>query len=98
MTFKGYIDSKRLLDRCQYFDMLKGKKMTAMLPRHWKKSLNSGVIIPTKMRQCNACKYGILCVTCNNQIDENKEFEANLYLLKREKPNVRGHMLPYYVV
>ena len=26
MTFKGFNDSKRLLDRSQYFDMLKGKK------------------------------------------------------------------------
>ena len=54
--------------------------------------------MPTKMRQCNACKDRILCVTCNNQYKENKEFEANLNLLKREKPNDRGHMLPYYVI
>ena len=26
MTFKGFNDSKRLLDRSQYFDMLDGKK------------------------------------------------------------------------
>ena len=26
MTFKGFNDSKRLLDRSQYFNMLKGKK------------------------------------------------------------------------
>ena len=26
MTFKGFNDSNRFLDRCQYFDMLKGKK------------------------------------------------------------------------
>ena len=25
MTFKGFTDSKRLLDRSQYFDILKGK-------------------------------------------------------------------------
>ena len=55
MTFKGFNDSKRLLDRSQYFDMLHGKKITAMLPRSWKKSFNNGVIIPTKMRQCNDC-------------------------------------------
>ena len=65
MTFKGFNDSKRLLDRSQYFDMWEVKKITAMLPRSWKKSFNNGVIIPTKMRQCNACKDGILCVTCN---------------------------------
>ena len=66
MTFKGFNDSKRLLDRSHYFDMLDGKKITAMLPRSWKKSFNNGVIIPPKMRQCNACKDEILCVTCNN--------------------------------
>ena len=98
MTFKGFNDSKRLLDRSQYFDMLDGKKISAMLPRSWKKSFNNGIVIPTKMRHCNACKDGILCVTCNNQINENKEFEANLNLIKREKPNDRGHMLPYYII
>ena len=97
MTFKGF-NSKRLLDRSQYFDMLKGKKITAMLPRSWKKSFDNGVIIPTKMRQCIACKDGILCITCNTKINENKEFEANLNLLKREKPNDRGYMLPYYKI
>ena len=98
MTFKGFIDSKRLLDRSQYFDMLNGEKITAMLPRSWKKSFNNGVIIPTKMRQCNECKDGILCVTCNNKINENKEFEANLNLLKRKAPNEFGYMLPYYKI
>ena len=98
MTFKGLNDSKRLLDRSQYFNMLKGKKITAILPRSWKKSFENGVIIPTKMRQCNSCKDGILCSTCINQINENKEFEANLNELKRRKPNDFGHMLPYYVI
>ena len=98
MTFKGFNDSKRLLNRSQYFDMLDGKKITAMLPRSWKKSFNNGVIIPAKMRQCNACKDEILCVTCNNRIDENKEFEANLNLLKRKAPNEFGYMLPYYKI
>ena len=85
MTFKGFNDSKRLLNRSQYFDMLDGKKITAMLPRSWKKSFKNGVKIPTKMRQCNSCRDGILCTTCNNQINENKEFEANLNELKRKK-------------
>ena len=98
MIFKGFNDSKRLLDRSQYFDMLDGKKITAVLPRSWKKSFDNGVIIPTKMRQCNACKDGILCTTCHNQINENKEFEANLNELKRKTPNDFGHMLPYYVI
>ena len=50
------------------------------------------------MRQCNACKDGILCVKCNIRINENKEFEANLYLLKRKAPNDFGYMLPYYKI
>ena len=46
MTFEGFNDSKSLLDRSQYFIMLQGKKITTMLLRSWKKSLNNGVIIP----------------------------------------------------
>ena len=42
------------------------------------------------MRHCNMCKDGILCITCNSQINENKELEANLNELKREKPNDFG--------
>ena len=84
MTFKKFNDSKRLIDRSQCFDMLDGKQIKAMLPRSWKKSFNNGVIIPTKMRQCNACKEEILCTTCFNQINGNKGFEANSYLLKRK--------------
>ena len=34
-------------------------------------------MIPKKMRVCNECKDGILCTTCNNQVNENKEFAAN---------------------
>ena len=55
MTFKGFNDSKRLLDRSQHFKMIEGKKISAMLPRSWKKSFNSGVVIPAKMRFCNVC-------------------------------------------
>ena len=98
MTFTGFNDSKRLLNRSQYFDMLKGKKITAMLPRSWKNSFNNGIITPTKMRHCNECKDGILCTTCNNLINENKEIEANLNLLKRDVPNQFGHMLPYFFI
>ena len=98
MTFKGFNDSKRILDRSQYFNMLKGKKIKAILPRSWKKSFENGVIISTKMRHCNTCKDGVLCITCKNQTKENKEFEANLNLLKRDVPNRFGHMLPYYVI
>ena len=34
------------------------------------------------MRFFNEYKDGILCTTCNNQINENKEVEANLNELK----------------
>ena len=54
-TFKGFNDSKRLLDRSQYFEMIEGKKISAMLPRSWKKSFDSGKIIPARMRYCNEC-------------------------------------------
>ena len=96
-TFKGLNDSKRLLDRSQYFKMKEGKKISAMLPRSWKKSFGSGIIIPTKMRFCNDCNDKIMCNRCNNQINENKEFEANLNELKRHPPNEFGYMHPFYI-
>ena len=48
------------------------------------------------MRRCTESKFEILCDECNNQFEENKEFEANSNLVKREAPNQFGHMLPYY--
>ena len=95
-TFKGFNDSKRLLNRYQSFNMKESKKISAMLPRSWKKSFDSGIIKPTKMRFCNECNDKIMCYRCNKKINENKEFEANLNLLKREAPNELGYMLPYY--
>ena len=95
-TFKGFNDSNRLLDRSQYFKMKEGKIISAMLPRSWKKSFDSGIIIPVKMRFRNECNGKKTCDKCNNQINENKEFEANLNELKRHAPNDFGHMLPYY--
>ena len=35
--------------------MIEGKKISAMLPRSWKKSFDSGIIIPAGMRYCNEC-------------------------------------------
>ena len=69
-----------------------------MLPRSCKKSFDSGIIIPTKMRFCNECNNKKVCDRCNNQINENKEFEANLNELKRHAPNKHGYMLPYYKI
>ena len=97
-TFKGFNDSKRLLDRSQYFKMIEGEKKSAMLPKSWKKSFDSGIITPTKMRFCNECNDNKMCIKCINQINENKEFEANLNELKRKAPNKFGYMLPYYII
>ena len=49
------------------------------------------------MRRCNECENKILCTTCNNQVNENKEFEVHLNLLKRKAPEQFGHMLRYFV-
>ena len=38
-SFKVFNDSKRLLDRSQDVKMIDGKKISAMLPKTWKKSL-----------------------------------------------------------
>ena len=94
MTFKSFNDSKRVLDRSQYFDMLEGKKISAMLARSWKNSFINGIRLPTKMRLCDECKYGMLCTTCTNQVNENKEFETKLILLKRRVPIEFVLMLP----
>ena len=97
-TFKGFNNTKRLLDRSQYNKMIEGKKISAFLPKSWKKSFNSGIIIPTKTRFCNECNDKKVCNKCINQINENKEFEANLNELKRHQPNEFGYMLPFYKI
>ena len=96
MTFRGFNDSKRLLNRSEYFDMLEGKKISAFLPRSWKKSFDNGIVIPVRMKRCIDFKGKILCDECNNQVNENKKFETNLKFLKRDIPNQFSHMLPYY--
>ena len=50
------------------------------------------------MRFCTECNDNKMCVKCNNHINESKEFEANLNLLKRNAPNEFGYMLPYYII
>ena len=97
-TFKGFDDSKRLLDRFQYFKMIEGKKVSASLPKSWKKSFDSGIIIPKIMRLCNECNDKKVSNNCNNQINEIKEIVANLNELKRHPPNEFGQMLPYYII
>ena len=41
-TFKGFSESKRVVDRSQYFRMLVGVKVIANLPLIWKRSFNLG--------------------------------------------------------
>ena len=48
------------------------------------------------MRFCNECNDKRMCNRCNIQINENKEFEANLNFLKIQAPNKLGHMLPRF--
>ena len=69
-----------------------------MLPKNWKKSFISGIVIPTKLRFCNECSKKKRFDRCRNQINENKEFKANINLLRRQPPNQFGRMLPYYRV
>ena len=78
--------------------MIEGKGVSALLPKGWKKLFDSGIIIPTRMRFCNECNDKKICNKCKNQINEKKDFEANLYELKRHSPNEFGYMLPYYKI
>ena len=96
--FRGFNDTKWLLDGSQYFKMIEGEKISDMLPRSWKKSFGSGIILPTKMRFCNECNDNKMCNKCINQINENKELEAILNFLKRGSPNEFGYMLPCYII
>ena len=42
--------------------MTEGKKVSAMLPKSWRKSFNIGVVIPAKMRFCNECSKKIVVI------------------------------------
>ena len=48
------------------------------------------------MRLCNKCSKEKNCDSCNNQVNENKEYEANLKSLTRPASCEIGHMLPYF--
>ena len=61
------------------------------------KSFSQGVVIPPKMKNCSGCKKDILCENCDNVVNQNKKFSANLNELKREAPNESGYMLPNYI-
>ena len=47
-AFKGFNDSKQLLDRSQNFKMIMGKKTSALLPKGWDKLFNNGIVLPKK--------------------------------------------------
>ena len=74
--------------------MIEGKKISAMLPKSWKKSFSNGISVPAKMRFCDEWNHDIFCDRCNDEINENRQFEVNLNLLKRQAPNQLGYMLP----
>ena len=96
MAFKDVNDSKQVLDCSHFCKMIEGKIISAMIPKTWKKSLNGGVVKPTKLRFCNECTDKRTCIRCNSQIKETKEFEVNLNELKRQPLNQFVHMLPYF--
>ena len=95
-TFKGFGDVNRLLDSKNYFQMQQGEKVIGKFPLSWKKSFESGVIIPSKERNCKKCKDN-LCEDCELKTKQFKEFEANLNEIKRKPPNEFGYMLPYHI-
>ena len=98
-TFKGFSDIERLLDSKKYFDMQQGKKLLEQFSSFVEKiSFETGVIIPSKTRDCENCIDSILCEECKLKTKQVKEFEANLNELKRRPPDKNGYMLPYYIV
>ena len=54
-NFKSFNGSKRLLDFYQYFNMIDGKKLSAILPKSCNKSFNNEIVIPVKMRFWDEC-------------------------------------------
>ena len=97
-TFKGFTNVSDDLGRKEYFNMYNGDKLVAKVPLSWKKSFSQGVVIPHKMRICNKCSKDILCDDCDNLVNQNKEFSANLNELKRQPPNEFGYKLPKYII
>ena len=68
--------------------MIKGEKISALLPKIWKKAFNRQVVIPAKTRFCNACNDEFFCDRCNNRVNEIKEIEAILIPLKDNLTNL----------
>ena len=76
--------------------MIEGNKVSELLPKSWRKSFHSEIVISTKKRFCIECNDKRVCNKCNIQLNENKEFEANLNLSEWQPPNQFDRMLPYY--
>ena len=89
-TFRGFNESERLLDRSQILERIDGEKKSALLPKSLKKSFDNGIVTPPKVRTCNECSKDKCCDRCNSQVKEDKEFEANINLIKRKAPNEIG--------
>ena len=77
--------------------MTNGGKLIAKVPLSWKKSFSQGVVIPLNMKNCIDCKKDILCDNCDKLVNLKKEFSANLNQMKRQPPNIFGHMLLKYI-
>ena len=86
-----------MLDSKIYFDMQEGKSVSGSFPLTWKKSFETGVVIPAKDRHCNKCGEKI-CEECEEKTKQFKEFEANLNELKRQAPDENVFMKPYFVI
>ena len=95
-TFKDFANVSDNLDRKDYLKMFDGDILVAKVPLSWEKSFSMGVVIPFKMRNFNNCTKDNLCDRCDNLVNQNKEFSANLNELKRKPPNEFGYMLPWY--
>ena len=77
--------------------MLKGNTIKAKLPLSWKRSFESGIIIPKKLRYCTECHENINCDDCDKKINQIKEFSPNFNSLKRQPPDENGYMLPWCI-
>ena len=95
-TLGGFNDSNRLLDRSPHFQKVEVEKISAMLPKFWKKLFHSGVVTPAKMKFCNEHTDKTTCNRFNSQSNEIKELESKLDLFKRQVANKFGYMFPHF--
>ena len=91
---KRFTNVSNSLDRKEYSKRFEGQKLIAKVTLSWKKSFSMGAVIPHKMRNCTEGKEDSFCDGCDELVNQNKEFSANLNELKRQPPNKYGHMLP----